>query len=269
RVDGEFAVRATGSDFSYWRLVAELSEYRELVPGLVLALRARPGFVKALTEPAAGLGVHPLKRFFTGGPNSVRGYAQYQLGPKVLTIDAARFLWADSVSSPPRGICSKAMIADSTCNVSKLPSSMFDVRPTGGQAMLEGNIELRFPLAMSGKLRGVTFLDYGQLFSTASDFQLRQLVWTPGFGVRYFSAIGPIRVDVGYRPQGSETLEVLTTNVGRRLADGSVDCSLDPGDGNHVANCGDLRPLKTRLEWPPNPGFFDHLQVHFSIGQAF
>jgi outer membrane protein assembly factor BamA len=269
RFDGEFAFRGTGSDFSYWRAAADLSEYRQLRPGLVLAVRLHPGFARSLADPSAGqgLGLHPQKRFFAGGPNSVRGFAQYQLGPKVLTVDAVQHLLPDS-SAGGAG-CSIAEIEDSTCDISRLPSGDFDVRPVGGAALLEGSVELRFPLGIS-RLRGAAFADWGQLWTTAADVRLRGLVFTPGFGVRYFSAIGPIRVDVGYNPQGPESLKVYTTDVGARLPDGTVQCqrAADPAAGETATNCGQLYELDNR-DWPPRGRFVDHLQLHFSIGQAF
>ena len=33
---------------------------------------------------------------------------------------------------------------------------------------------------------------------------------TPGFGVRYLSSVGPIRVDVGFNPSRAENLAVVT-----------------------------------------------------------
>ncbi len=269
RFDAEYANRATGSDFAYWRAVGELSEYRELVPGLVLALRVRPGFARSLAEPGSsqGLGLHPQKRFFAGGPNSVRGFAQGQLGLKVLTVDAAGVLLKDSVQGGAQ--CSAEQINDRTCSIVGLPSSAFDVHPTGGGSLLEGNVELRFPLGAPA-LRGAAFLDYGQLWNTPAEFRLRGLVWTPGLGVRYFSAIGPIRVDIAYNPQGSEELQVLSTGVGVR---GSCAPPAADTPRDQLVDCGELRPVQALL-WPPRSGtswgrFLDHLQLHFSIGQAF
>jgi len=115
----------------------------------------------------------------------------------------------------------------------------------------------------------VTFLDYGQLWKTPADFRLHGLVWTPGLGVRYFSAIGPIRVDVGYNPQGSERLDVLSTGVRVHGGDGVCDRhSPEPGPGERLEDCGSLQPVQS-MPWPPRSGFLDHLQLHFSIGQAF
>lgn len=267
RLDGEYAAQATGSEFAYWRLVAELSEYRQVLPGIVFAARVRPGFARSLAEPTAGqgLGLHPQKRFFAGGPNSVRGFAQYQLGPKVLTIDAASRLFRPKDQGGAG--CTVREINTSTCDFSALPAGAYDARPVGGGSLLEGNFELRFPLG-AGKLRGATFVDYGQLWSTPSEFQLRGLVWTPGLGVRYFSAIGPIRVDVGYNPQGSRELDVLSTGVRVRGFTGVCEQSPEPGPDDRVEDCGILQPVATK-EWPPSKSFWDHLQLHFSIGQAF
>ena len=36
--------------------------------------------------------LHPRKRFYAGGANSVRGYGENQLGPRILTIDPAKLI---------------------------------------------------------------------------------------------------------------------------------------------------------------------------------
>lgn len=271
RFDAEYASRATGSAFAYWRAVGELSEYRELVPGLVLALRVRPGFARSLAETGStqGLGLHPQKRFFAGGPNSVRGFAQGQLGLKVLTVDAAGVLAKDTAQGGAG--CTADEINQLTCPIDRLGPGAFDVHPTGGGSLLEGNFELRFPLGAPA-LRGAAFVDYGQLWNTPSEFRLGGLVWTPGLGVRYFSAIGPIRIDVAYNPQGSEELQVLTTGVGVRVGGQCVPPTPETKD-LPLVDCGPLAPLRALL-WPPRSStsfgrFVDHLQLHFSIGQAF
>jgi hypothetical protein len=73
-------------------VLGEISAYHDPFSGVVIATRLRSGWARAVGEPGEGLGLHPQKRFFAGGPNSVRGFAQYRLGPKLLTVDAARVL---------------------------------------------------------------------------------------------------------------------------------------------------------------------------------
>ena len=45
------------------------------------------GSVRAISSGPDGGVLHPRKRFYAGGANSVRGYAENQLGPRILTID--------------------------------------------------------------------------------------------------------------------------------------------------------------------------------------
>lgn len=247
RFDGEYAADATGSDFSYARLIAEVTDYSELARGVVLAARVRPGWAHSLGEPGRGLGLHPQKRFFGGGPNSVRGFAQFRMGPKILTIDATEHLLEN---------CSPDEINAGSCDVAEIAAAdpgRFDIRPVGGSAVIESNLELRLPTAWD-KVRWAAFLDFGQVWRTAGDARLQDVVFTPGAGVRYFSAIGPVRVDLGYNPRSSERLEVVST----RVACGDEGC----------VNTDDLVSLGS-VAWSRQRRWTDRFQLHFSIGQAF
>jgi outer membrane protein assembly factor BamA len=146
---------------------------------------------------------------------------------------------------------------------------LFDVRPVGGAVALEANVELRFPL-YGLKVGGAAFMDFGNVWQEKEAVRLADVVWTPGMGVRYFSAIGPVRVDVGYNTQGVERLDVVTTAVCIRMPGG--DCVAPDGtaveEGAAVENRRALRPLGS-VAWQPFERFWDRLQIHFSIGQAF
>ncbi|MEX2610069.1 MAG: BamA/TamA family outer membrane protein [Gemmatimonadota bacterium] len=270
RADGEWAAAATGSEFAYARLSAELAMYRGVGRGVVLAGRVRPGWSHAIEDPAAGLGVHPQKRFFGGGANSVRGFAQYRMGPKLLTVNAARDL-VESIEGVWVG-CTPASINSGTCDPAPLVAArpdLFDLRPVGGAVALEANAELRFPL-YGEKVGGAAFVDFGNVWQEEEGVRLDDVVWTPGAGVRYFSPIGPVRVDVGYNSQGVEHLQVVTTAVCVRAAVGECvapDGALPQPDGV-VENRRALRPLGSAA-WAPFDRFWDRLQIHFSIGQAF
>ena len=270
RLDGEWAAAATGSEFAYGRLAAELAAYRELGHGLVLAGRVRPGWSRTIADPAAGLGLHPQKRFFAGGANSVRGFAQYRMGPKLLTVNAARDL-VPAIEGVWDG-CAPQDVNSGACDPTPLVErrpDLFDIRPVGGALALEANAEIRFPI-WGGKLRGAVFSDFGNVWQEEAQVRISDVVWTPGMGVRYFSAIGPVRVDVGYNTQGMERLPVVTTDVCVRLPDASCTDPV-PGavpEGMVVENRRALRPLGT-VAWQPYSGFWDRLQIHFSIGQAF
>jgi outer membrane protein assembly factor BamA len=271
RLEGEYAARETFSEFSYTRLVGEGSFYHDPFRGVVYATRLRLGWARSVGSPGSGLGLHPQKRFFAGGPNSVRGFAQYRLGPKLLTVDAAGAL-ARPADDGGAG-CTAQEINAGTCDASALALThpgQLDEQPVGGAVLLEGNLELRFPV-WGDFLRAAAFIDFGQVWRSEETVRLSQVRWTPGFGFRYFSPIGPLRVDVGYNPGGSERLTVVTTEVcdDRNRPASCVailpDETYEPDD---LANRRKLRVLAP-VRWQPYDSFADRLQFHFSIGQAF
>lgn len=120
-------------------------------------------------QPIAGSDGQPLRdvvkdlpaseRFFAGGDTTVRGFALDQLGTPA-TIDKEGF-------------------------------------PIGGNALVIFNAELRVPVA--GGLGVVGFFDTGNVFARATDVDLKDLRSAVGFGVRYKSPVGPIRVDLGFK----------------------------------------------------------------------
>jgi outer membrane protein insertion porin family len=72
-----------------------------------------------------------------------------------------------------------------------------DVRPDGGNALLLGGAELR--LKAAGDLWAAAFTDVGNVYRLASEVTLSDLRYTAGLGLRYRSAVGPLRVDWGYK----------------------------------------------------------------------
>jgi len=68
--------------------------------------------------------------------------------------------------------------------------------PLGGNSLLVGSFEARFPLY--GEFGGVVFLDYGNVYTDEWEYDLSRLKYAPGVGLRYDTIIGPIRFDVGY-----------------------------------------------------------------------
>jgi outer membrane protein assembly factor BamA len=274
RIDGEYAAAASGSEFGYARVIGEATMYREPFRGLVLATRIRPGWARSNNEPGVGLGLHPQKRFFAGGANSVRGFAQYRLGPKILKVDAHDYLLepAPDDTTGFRG-CSAQNINAGNCEVALLAvgrPGRFDPRPAGGSAALEGNVEARFRL-VGERLRAAAFVDFGQVWTGGRQVHLSDLVWTPGLGLRYFSTIGPIRIDLGYNTQGTEHLQVLTTKL---CAVSVTPCTPDSIEDGVVYTRDQVRNTRVLtslgfVPWGLNRGVLDRLQLHFSIGQAF
>jgi outer membrane translocation and assembly module TamA len=74
---------------------------------------------------------------------------------------------------------------------------LFDGLPVGGHTMVQSSLEVRVPIW--GNLTGVAFADAGNVWNNAWDFNLNDLRYDVGPGLRYLTPIGPIRVDLGYQ----------------------------------------------------------------------
>lgn len=67
--------------------------------------------------------------------------------------------------------------------------------PLGGLSMLTGSLELRFKVTESIGL--VPFVDAGTAYlNTVPDFSEQEMLYGAGLGLRYYTAIGPVRLDV-------------------------------------------------------------------------
>jgi outer membrane protein insertion porin family/translocation and assembly module TamA len=268
RLQVEHASAFTLSDFRYNRISGEATRYISVGDnGAVLAGRVRLGWVRPLRSSANALGqqgigngdiLHPRKRFYAGGSQSVRGYGENQLGPRVLTVDpdtllAHAYVYLSPTDSVP---CTQSTIADGACNPRNVLSEDFEPRPTGGTSLIEANIEYRFPIWK--RIGGAVFIDGAYVGEgSASEIFKGTGAITPGFGLRYQSPVGPIRIDLGIRPSLKEELPVITQSTDSsgaprlaRLLDPKV---YDPLEGSG----GTFKKILRRLS------------LHLSIGQAF
>jgi outer membrane protein insertion porin family len=263
RLDFEHASRFTASDFRYNRLWGEISRYISLGPG-VLAGRVRAGWIRPLDSTDDALNradsrdvsrdgggiVHPRKRFYAGGSRSVRGYSENQLGPRVLTIAPEKLEDAGGVEACVAG-------GIGTCDLAVIPSDDFQPRPVGGTTVLEASLEYRFPIWE--EIGGAVFIDGATVGAEGGELPAtdRKSSVTPGFGIRYASPVGPIRVDLGIRPTLSEELPVITEIIAddgtRRIVELGQTKIYDPLDDSG--------------------GWFgqvlERLTLHLSIGEAF
>ncbi len=72
-----------------------------------------------------------------------------------------------------------------------------DGTPTGGNAFFMENIEVRTKL--NNKFGLVAFVDTGNVWTRIDDFDLTDMRYTAGLGLRYMTGVGPLRVDYGYK----------------------------------------------------------------------
>jgi outer membrane protein assembly complex protein YaeT len=218
-----WASRFFGSQADFTAFLGRNSSYHPLGAGkrFVLARSLTFGWhhpLRASTEI-------PLpERLFGGGATSQRGFPENQAGPRDLETGF----------------------------------------PVGGQAVLVNQTELRFPL-QGDNMSGVLFEDAGNVYSKLQHVSLRAhqrgltdfdyMEHAVGFGLRYRTPVGPIRIDLAYSINPPKFYGFK----------GTLDELL-----HSPASCSQL------ASQPPQPGQarcliqqIGHFQFHFSLGQAF
>ena len=218
-LDLGLAERIFGSQRNFLRALARNSTYHQLSRKLVLARATTLGDLYAFNYKGDPLQAIPLpERFFSGGASSHRGFPEQQAGPRDLVTGF----------------------------------------PVGGTALLFNQTELRFPL-IGENIGGVLFHDAGNVYSSLSKMSLRvkqrnlqdfdYMVHAAGFGVRYRTPIGPIRVDLAYSINPPRFFG-FKANSQQDLLEAGVDpCRTQPD--------------KCRVQG------ISHFQFFFSIGQTF
>ncbi len=167
-LDVGVADRFFGSQPSFARFLARNASYHPLGPRLVFARSTEFGDLYAFRTSLGAFDAIPLaEHFFGGGGTSHRGFPQNQAGPR-----------------------------DTSTGF-----------PLGGTALLFNQSELRFPL-IGEDIGGVAYHDAGNIYSSLSNLSFRfhqrgledfdYMVHNVGFGLRYRTPIGPLRVDLGY-----------------------------------------------------------------------
>lgn len=120
----------------------------------------------SIIGPSSTADVPAYRRFFAGGGGSIRGFAYQSASPYC----------QDGLPTPP-----KALDCDS------------DV-PLGGRSLLESSLEAR--IKVTDTIGVVPFVDAGAAFDKAFPDFKEDIRVGAGLGLRYYTAIGPIRFDV-------------------------------------------------------------------------
>ena len=251
----------------------DIAYYFPLTRRNIVALRLRGGVVLGrrlrLTD-ATGL-IPQQERLYAGGPTSVRGFQQNELG-KVVYI--ARNSQVDTLVIPPSG-----SQTDTTYQffVSSNPDSVATpdrTVPLGGNSLLVVNAELRMrlPFLFPDILQITPFIDGGNVWTRAVGGRER-LKWTPGLGVRALTFIGPIQINAGYNDYAREPGPIyFNPNVS------TLACASPLANGNAITYrrdaTGQMVQVDPSLECPSyapatRNSFWQKLTFTFSIGSDF
>jgi outer membrane protein assembly complex protein YaeT len=168
----EQAGKWLGGTYDYYELTSEGRYYLSLGTRAVIAVRARGGSIKAIGNSPDGSGEPPEEAL-------VPFHKRYFLGGATNLRGWGRFDVA--------------------------PLSGFGL-PIGGHSFMNFSAEVRVPIWRS--LGGVLFVDGGNVWSDPWDFNLNDMRYDVGPGLRYNTPIGPFRADFGYQLNPIDGLKV-------------------------------------------------------------
>lgn len=156
----EFAGGPFGGNTEFLKYVVSSRQWFPLWLGTVLTARGRYGIINLMNN---GNDLVVGERFFLGGPNSLRGYGFRRVGPRVPTADG-------------------------------------DYVIIGGVQELLISVDWVFPILPSAGLKGALFFDMGNAFNDGDDLTINpnDLRKDVGFGFRWVSPLGPLRLEIGF-----------------------------------------------------------------------
>ncbi len=172
RAATEFAGLSGDKKFVKWSLNNRF--YTKVVGDLVFKNSTETGRIM----PLAGRPVPPSEKFYLGGPNNMKGYDLFLLGPtRRILIDNQGFT---------------------------------ALEPLGGTFQAFSLFELEFPLIREAGIKFVTFFDAGNSWESVPGLNELVIRTDVGLGLRWFSPIGPLRFEWGFplarKPDESNTV---------------------------------------------------------------
>jgi outer membrane protein assembly complex protein YaeT len=215
-VDMGWASHLFGSQADFTRFIAQNATFHRIGSGsrFVLARSLTFGWLQPLKN---GTEIPLPEELYGGGASSHRGFPENQAGPRDLKTGF----------------------------------------PLGGNATLVNQTELRFPI-LADTLSGVLFEDMGNVYSDLRKISFRvhqksltdfdYMVHAVGFGIRYRTPVGPVRLDLAY------SVNPPRFNGFGGTLDQLVACS---------------NPTAPPAGCVPTLQHISHFQFHFSLGQAF
>ena len=158
----EFA--GLGGTNHYLRYIAQSAQFFPVGFGTVFMIRGTFGNIQEI-----GGAIPTDEKFYLGGISTLRGYASRTVSPYVIVPQY------DTVTGVRNGE---------------------DHAYLGGETEVFFNAEYTVPLLKDAGLKGVLFFDIGNA-ANGIDNTFSSLLSSYGFGIRWFSPIGPLRLEYG------------------------------------------------------------------------
>lgn len=176
----EYAGTFLGGDNDFVKTILDLSRFFPLKWDMVFSLHGRLGYAVGIEGDELPLG----ERFFVGGINTVRGFKFGTAGP-----------------------CKNDADEIVPCDEGEI---------VGGNKELIFNAEYLVPLVPEARIKGVLFFDAGRAFDDEESIRISELRYSAGFGMRWISPIGPLRLEWGYNldPEPGERASQLEFSIG-------------------------------------------------------
>jgi outer membrane protein insertion porin family len=186
-ISAEFAGLGGTEDFAKYEV-----DHRYFIPfkwGTVFSIHGHLGYIQEI----GGKEIPIDERFFLGGLNSLRGFVPREVGPRVKQ--------KTTTVNPETG---------------EVTSSSSDYEYLGGDKEAFFNFEYVFPLIKDMGIKMVTFFDTGNAWGSGEDF-FSSMRYSVGTGIRWFSPMGPLRLEWGYNldPKEGEPHSDFQFAIGR------------------------------------------------------
>lgn len=157
---GEYAGGSLGGGVNYYKLIGENSWYHPLLWNFVFMIHGKAGYA----DGHSGTDLPIFERFFLGGSESLRGFNFNDVGPRDLAGNSI-----------------------------------------GGRSLLLLNTEIIYPFTRY--IRGILFYDRGNVYgwegdiskTSSNNFDIGSMRHSWGFGLRFFSPMGPISIAWGFK----------------------------------------------------------------------
>jgi outer membrane protein insertion porin family len=112
-------------------------------------------------EGISGYTLPDYEKFYLGGMNSMRGFGFQDVNIKTVNSEG-------------------------------------QITEEGGESFVQFNFELTYPLFKDMGIVGVLFYDTGNVFGPGDNIDMGDLRQAAGYGIRWYSPIGPIRIEGGH-----------------------------------------------------------------------